>query len=163
MNIQQVTNSQDFKGKLVILNDLSRKPYANINKVKDNLVKQIESKKYDLYIGQDYSANKIRIAASYYEPRYIQGVLVHEEIPITANASRYIYAAKNAINRYEKAIMDVELKNWEQKRKQQQIQECKDVVGTLIFSPLYVMGSVLSDISPKLAKKYEKLLEKMGI
>lgn len=162
MRTERIDNT-NFQGKLIILNDLSHKPYANINKIKDNLVKQIESKKYDLYIGQDYSANKIRFAASHCEPRYIQGVLAHEEIPITANASRYIYAAKNAINRYEKAIMDVELKNWEQKRKQQQIQECKDVVGTLIFSPLYVMGSVLSDVSPKLAKKYEELLNKIGL
>ena len=162
MNIQKITNSQNFEGKLVILNDLSCKPYANINKVKTNIQKQIETKKYNLYIGQDYSANKIRIAVSYYEPRYIQGVLTHEELPITAKSSRYIYATKNAIDKYEKALADIENKNSEQKQREQKKQELKDNVVTIFFAPLYITGSILEDISPKLAEKYVKLLYRLG-
>lgn len=163
MNIQQITNSQNFEGKLVILNNLSCKPHANINKVKNNLQKQIESKKYNLYIEQDYSANKIRIAASYYEPRYIQGVLIHEEVPITANHSRYIYAAKDAIDKREKSLLDAEQNKWEFKQKQQKIQEIKETAGAIVFMPLFAIGVILEDISPKLAKKYENLLNKIGL
>jgi len=163
MNIQQVTNSQNFEGKLIILNDLSQKPYANINKVKDSLQKQIESKKYNLYIGQDYSANKIRIAVSHFQPSYIQGVLAHEELPITAKSSRYIYAVKNAIDNHEKTLSDIEQKKWEQEQVQQKKQELKDTFAAFVFAPLYMIGTILEDISPKLSAKFEKILDKIGI
>ncbi len=163
MNIQQVTNLQNFEGKLIILNDLSQKPYANINKVKDSLQKQIESKKYNLYIGQDYSANKIRIAVSHFQPNYIQGVLTHEELPITAKSSRYVYAAKNAIDKHEKALSDTEQKNWELRQKQQKKQKIIDTAETILLAPVFILGSVLHDISPKLSAKFEKILDKIGI
>ena len=163
MNIQQITNAQNFEGKLIILNDLSQKPHASINKVKDALQKQIEPKKYDLHIGQDYSANKIRIAASHFRPSYIQGVLAHEELPITAKSSRYIYAAKDAIDKHEKALLDAEQENWELKQKQQKKQEVIDTIESILFAPVLILDSILHEINPKLGKKFEKILDKIGL
>lgn len=163
MNIQQITNAQNFEGKLIILNDLSQKPYASINKVKDNLQKQIQPKKYDLYIGQDYSANKIRIAASHFRPSYIKGALAHEELPITAKSSRYLYAAKNAIDKHEKALSDTEQKNWELRQKQQKKQKIIDTAETILLAPIFILDCILHDINPKLGGKFEKLLEKLGL
>ena len=161
MEIQNVANSQNFEGKLVILNDLSCKPHANINKVKNNLQKQIELKKYNLYMRQDYIANKIRIAASYFEPRYIQGVLTHEELPITAKSSRYIYAAKKAIENFDKSILDKEQREWELTRKQQTVEDIKGTIGTIFCFPLFVINDLLHEISPKSSKKFEKLIDKI--
>lgn len=163
MNIQQITNAQNFEGKLIILNDLSQKPYASINKVKDNLQKQIQPKKYDLYIGQDYSANKIRIAASHFRPSYIKGALAHEELPITAKSSRYLYAAKDAIDKHEKALSETEQEKWEQRIKERKREELLDFAQTLLYAPFYIVEYILRDINPKWAKKFEKFIDKIEI
>jgi hypothetical protein len=162
MQTKCVSNT-DFQGKLIIVNGLSNKPYLNIRKVKRNLEKQIEPKDYNLYVEQDYKTDKINIGVSFLQPRYISGVVAHEEIPITAKSNRYIYAVKSAIDKHEQMQREKEEQEWKQEQKQKKIEHIKDVIGSILLSPVFIAGAVIHEICPKLGKKFENLLQKIGI
>ena len=149
----------NFEGKIVILNDLSHKPDLSIKKVKVSLQKLIEPMNCNLFVEQNYTNNKINIGVSQLNPKTMSGVISHEELPITAKSSRYVYAAKNAIDKYKKAIMDIEMKDWEQKRKNEKFQDLKDIACSFLMFPLFVINYILHSINPKWSKSFEKLLE----
>ena len=155
--------SIDFQGKVVILNTLSHKPYLNIKKAENNFTRQIKSKNYNLYIEQDYSLNKINIGVSSLKPRTMSGTIEHEEIPITAKSNRYIYAAKSAIDKYEKSKKDKEQEAWEQEQKRKKKENIQDMLEIILLSPVFIAGAIVHEISPKLGKKFENLLQKIGI
>ena len=90
----------------------------------------------------------------------MHGVITHEELPITAKSSRYIYATKNAIEKHENALKDNEQKKWEQEQKKQKIENIKDLAETMVFFPLFIIGDILHSINPKWSKKFEKYLYK---
>ena len=156
-------SSTDFKGKLVIINELSDKPKKCIDIVRNNLEKQIQPKKYNLYIEQDYRTCKINIGASFYQPRYMSGVIAHEELPITAKSNKYVYATKRAIDKHETSEAEREQLTWEQEQKRKKKEDIKDVLGTILLSPVFILNMVIHEINPKWGKKFEKLLEKIGI
>ena len=153
----------DFHGKVVILNTLSHKPYLNIKKAENNFTKQIKSKNYNLYIEQDYSLNKINIGVSPLKLRTMSGNIEHEELPITAKSKRYIYAAKSAIDNYEKRQKEKEAQAWEQEQKKQKIDDVKNIIEYIVLSPVFIADAVIHEINPKWGRKFEKLLEKIGI
>lgn len=154
--ITECVSNTNFEGKLIILNGLSHKPYSCIKKVENNLKKQIQPKDFDLFVEQDYRTNKINIAASSLRLRFIHGVIIHEELPITAKSSRYIYAAKNAIDKYENAVKENEQKEWEQSQKQRKMEILKDTVETIFLFPLFAVNDILHSINPKWSKNFEK-------
>ena len=153
----------DFQGKVVILNPLSNKPYLNIKKAENNFTKQIKSKNYNLYIEQDYSLNKINIGVSPLKPRTMSGNIEHEELPITAKSKRYIYAAKSAIDNYEKRQKEKEAQAWEQEQKRIKTENIKDTLETILLSPVFIAEEMIRSINPKWANKFENLLQKIGI
>jgi len=156
-------SSTYFQGKVVILNTLSHKPYLNIKKAENNFTRQIKSKNYNLYIEQDYSLNKINIGVSPLKPRTMSGNIEHEELPITAKSKRYIYAAKSAIDNYEKRQKEKEAQAWEQEQKKQKIDDVKNIIEYIVLSPVFIADAVIHEINPKWGRKFEKLLEKIGI
>ena len=151
----------NFQGKLVLLNELSRKPGSCIEKVKKDLQEMIKPKNYDLYLEQDYSTNKINFAASTLYPRCIHGAIEHEELPITAKPKRYINAAKDTMDNYEKALNEKEQQAWEQKQKHQKTEDLKDFAGIILFFPLFAINDLLHEINPKWSKKFEKFIDKI--
>ena len=163
MQTQPVAYNESFNGNVYTANKLSKKPNISFNMVSDKIQNLIKDKSYDLYIYQDHIDNKIRIAVSYFKLGRIDGLLTNEEIPITAKASRYFYAAKRAIDNHEKMQKEKEQQLWDQEQKRNKKEEIKDIAETIIFAPLYITGSILENISPKLAKKFENLLQKIGI
>jgi len=156
-------SSMDFKGKLVIINELSNKPKKCIDIVRNNLEKQIQPKNYNLYIEQDYRTCRINIGASFYQPRYMSGVIAHEELPITAKSNRYVYATKRAIDKHETSEAEKEQQIWEQEQIRNKKEEMKDILGTILLSPVFILGMVIHEINPQWGNKFEKLLEKIGI
>ena len=156
-------SSTYFQGKVVILNTLSHKPYLNIKKTENNFTRQIKSKNYNLYIEQDYCLNKINIGVSMLQPRTMSGTIEHEELPVTAKSKRYIYAAKSAIDKFEKSQKEKEQQTWEQKQKKQKIEDIKDIIGTILLSPVFITEEIIHSINPKWANKFENLLQKIGI
>lgn len=151
-------NNTIFGGKLVITNHLSNKPNNCINKLKDSLEGLVQKKDYNLYVTQDYSMNKICITVKYPVNMLNQA---GETIPINAKHSKYIDAAKSAIAKYDKALLENEQIKWEQKQKQNKIQELKDILETIVLFPLFGINELLDFINPKLSKKFEKLIDKM--
>lgn len=156
-------SSTYFQGKVVILNTLSHKPYLNIKKAENNFTRQIKSKNYNLYIEQDYSLNKINIGVSMLQPRTMSGTIEHEELPVTAKSKRYIYAAKSAIDKFEKSQKEKEQQTWEQEQKKQKREDIKDVIETILLSPVFITEEIIRSINPKWANKFENLLQKIGI
>ena len=39
----------------------------------------------------------------------------------------------------------------------------KDILGTILLSPVFILGMVIHEINPQWGNKFEKLLEKIGI
>jgi len=156
-------SSTYFQGKVVILNTLSHKPYLNIKKAENNFTRQIKSKNYNLYIEQDYCLNKINIGVSMLQPRTMSGTIEHEELPVTAKSKRYIYAAKSAIDKFEKSQKEKEQQTWEQEQKKQKIDDAKNIIEYIVLSPVFIADAVIHEINPKWGRKFEKLLEKIGI
>lgn len=164
MNIQQITNAQNFEGSLFVIGNYSPKPKQCIDKLYPQLEKFIKPKEFNLYIKQDYGTNEVKLACENIYPfEKSRSDFLQAKVPITAKASKYINAAKNAIDSYEQKLYEKEQQKWEQKQIQQKTQELKDIAEAVIFAPLYITGTIIEGISPKLAKKFEKLLEKMGL
>ena len=86
---------------------------------------------------------------------------IHESVLLNAKPSRYVDGAKNAIENFDKALLDKEQKEWELKQKQKKIEEIKDIICSIIYFPLFLAGDILHEISPKLSKKFEKLIDKI--
>ena len=160
-------SSTYFQGKVVILNTLSHKPYLNIKKAENNFTRQIKSKNYNLYIEQDYCLNKINIGVSMLQPRTMSGTIEHEELPVTAKSKRYIYAAKSAIDKFEKSQKEKEQQAWEQEQIKQKREEIAATLLNIVLAPVYIVEDAISgmlhEINPKWGKKFEKLLEKIGL
>ena len=150
-------NSTDFQGKVVILNNLSHKPYLCIKKVENNLTKQINSKNYNLYIEQDYSLNKMNIGVSLLRPRTMSGTIEHEELPITSKSNRYIYAAKSAIETFEKNIAKTREEKYVKEQKQRNSREAFTALG---MAPLFFLCFFADAIIPNGGEKVEKFLNK---
>ena len=161
MQTQPIAYNTSFKGDVYIIDKLSPKPQKCFDIVSDKIRELVKDKRYDLYVAQDYSGNKIRIAVSHFKPRRIEGILVHEEIPITAKASRYFHAAKKAINEHEQALLVKEQQEWNQRQKQSKIDDWKDTAVTVIFFPLYLISEILHSISPKWSENFEKLINRL--
>lgn len=87
----------NFNGKLYVVNKLSKKPAQSVEKEKSNLLKLIKKEKFDLYIKQDYSKNKIDIVATTKAQPHISS---SSEVKITANPSQYLDAAKKSVENY---------------------------------------------------------------
>ena len=168
MNIQQIKNSQNFEGKLVIVNELSKKPKRCISKVQGYIQKLVKSKDYNLFIQQDYSKNEMRIIADYSFPlkpsqRMYLFSRTQMNIPVTSKASKYVEASKDVIDMHEKALSDIEQKNWELKQKQRKKDEILETIEAILYVPVLIIDAVLNSINPKSGAKFEKILDKLGI
>lgn len=146
-------NNTNFQGKLIVTNQLSNKPSKCFNKVRGDIEALIEKKDYNLFLKQDYDKQKIFF-------REIS-VNVQESIPITANSSKYIEAAKNIIEKYDKALLDKEQKEWERKQHEQAITELKDTAWSIVLFPLFIVEYMLSEINTKWSKNFEKFIDKL--
>ena len=159
-------DNTNFQGKLVIENRLSNKPSNCIKKVQDNICSLIQKKDYNLYIKQYYDKNEIGIYADYPFPKKPSQKSVFqksekESLPINAKSSRYIEAAKSAIEKYDKAILDKEQKEWDKKQKSRKIEDLKDIIETVVFLPLFIINDILHSINPKRSKNFEKYIDKI--
>ena len=104
-------SNTDFKGKLVIVNQLSNKPKKCLANVQNDIQKFIKPKDYNLFIQQDYSKNEMRIIADYpfpLKPTQKNSYFTRTQIniPITSNASKYVDAASNVINQFENNLQE---------------------------------------------------------
>ena len=165
MRVENITNT-NFQGKLVITNHLSEKPEKSVKKVQEIIKNLVQKKDYNIYLTQDYGKNEISIYADYPFPQKPSKHLIFlntekENLPLNAKCSRYIDAAKSAIEKYDKALLSNKQKEWGQKRKQDQVQELKGILGAIAIFPLYGINLLLGSIHPKLSKNFEKLLEKI--
>lgn len=167
MKIQQITNAQNFEGKLIVVNKLSQKPQRCIDKVCDCIQELINKKDYNLYVRQDYIQNAIGISAEYQFPirphQRISYGKIEKYIPIQSKAAMYKKTADDVVKVFEENKRQTEQKNWEQKKQKQKKQEYREIAETVIFAPLYIIGLILESLSPKWAKKYEELLEKQRL
>ncbi len=158
----------DFRGKLVIVNELSNKPKKCIQKVQDDIQKLVKPKDYNLFIQQDYSKNEMRIIADYPFPlkrsqlnQYYTRTQIN--IPVDSKASKYIATSKNVMSEFESNLHQTEQQAWEQEQKRKKKEDIKDTLEIIVLSPLIITEAIIRSISPKWAKKFEKLLEKIGI
>lgn len=159
-------DNTSFQGKLVITNHLSEKPEKSIRKVQEIIQNIVQKKDYNLYLTQDYGKNEINIYADYPFPQkpsehFIFLNTEKETLPINAKYSRYIDAARSAVEKYDKALLKNNQTEWEHKQKQNQIQELKGILGSIAIFPLYGINLLLDSIHPKLSEKFEKLLDKI--
>ena len=165
MEIQSIANSPNFEGQFIIVNNLSNKPAECVKTVENNIKKLISKKNYNLYLKQDYVKQKICFIPDYQftKPNRENAMLTgtQETVLLNAKPSRYIDAAKNAIKNFDKALLDKEQKEWELKQKRQKIEEIKDIICSIIYFPLFLVGDILHEISPNLSKKFEKLIDKI--
>lgn len=108
-------NSTDinFGGNLYIVNKLSRKPAQCVLKEKSNLLELVRKEKFDLYIKQDYSANRVDIVATTKsEPQ----ISASNSLPVTSKHSFYLDAAKKSIENYKTVREDYLYKEYEKSR-----------------------------------------------
>ena len=166
MEIQSIANSQNFEGQFIIVNNLSNKPAECVKTIKDNIKKLINKKNFNLYLKQDYVKQKICFIPDYQFPNMQNNentmlANTQESVLINAKSSRYVDAAKKAIENFDKALLDKEQKEWELTRKQQTVEYIKGTIGSIICFPLFVINDLLHEISPKLSKKFEKLIDKI--
>lgn len=113
MQIHQISDNRSFAGKLFVVNKLSKKPALCILKEKSNLLELIKKEKFDLYIKQDYSKNKVDIIAT---ARTEPQISITSEVPLTAKHSSYLDATKQSIIRYKKAKEEYVFDVYEKKR-----------------------------------------------
>lgn len=113
MQIHQISDSRSFTGKLYVVNKLSKKPAQCILKEKSNLLELIKKEKFDLFIKQDYSKNKINIiATTKTEPQ----ISVTSEVPLTSKHSSYLDATKQLIKSYKAAKEEYIYNSYEKSR-----------------------------------------------
>lgn len=161
-------SNTDFKGKLVIVNQLSNKPKKCLANVQNDIQKLIKPKDYNLFIQQDYSKNEMRIIADYPFPLKRSKLNLYftrtqMNIPITSKASKYVETSKDVMDKFEYNLYQKEQQAWEQKQKKQKIDDTKDIILSVVLSPVLIIDYLLHEISPKTGAKFEKLLEKIGI
>ena len=166
MEIQSIANSQNFEGQFIIVNDLSNKPAECVKTVKNKINKLISKKDYNLYLKQDYVKQRICFVPDFQPPKMSDlGQAVHsgtlECVLINAKPSRYFDAAKNAIENFDRSLQDEKQKEWELTKNQQTVEGIKDIIGSIVYFPLFVIGNILNGISSKLSKKFEKLIDKI--
>lgn len=167
MKTDSVSNI-DFKGKLVIVNELSNKPKKCIDKVQGDIQKLVKPKDYNLFIQQNYGKNVMCIIADYPFPlKPSQKIPLFTRtqinIPITSKASKYVATAKDVMDEFEYSLHKKEQQEWEKEQRKQKIDDVKNIIEYILLSPIYITEMFIYDISPKLGKKFEKLLDKIGI
>ena len=166
MEIQSIANSQNFEGQFIIVNNLSNKPAECVKTVKNQVKKLISKKDYNLYLKQDYVKQRICFIPDYQLPKMSErGQMVHsgtqESVLLNAKPSRYVDAAKNAIENFDRALLNEKQKEWALTKKQQTVEGIKDIIVNIVYFPLFVIGDILHEISPKLSNKFEKLIDKI--
>ena len=103
----------NFGGNLYIVNKLSKKPAQCVLKEKSNLLELVRKEKFDLYIKQDYSANRVDIVATTKsEPQ----ISASNDISVTAKHSQYLDAAKKTVENYKTIREDYLYKEYEKSR-----------------------------------------------
>ena len=147
-------NNTNFEGALVITNRLSNRPNGCINKVKSSLEKKKKKKDYNLYVTQDYCKNEICITAKY-PASMLNGT--GEHISINAKPSRYIDAAKNTLDVYEKALLNQEQRKWEQMQEQERRGNWKLLPAAVLLMPLVMLELFLTSVYTPLGDKLAKL------
>jgi hypothetical protein len=167
MRIDRISNTE-FKGKLVIVNELSNKPKRCIAKVQNDIQKLVKPKDYNLFIQQDYSKNEMRIIADYPFPlkpnqRTSLSTRTQMNIPITSKASKYVETSKDVMEKFEYNLNQKGQQAWQQEQKRKKNENIKDMLETILLSPVFIAGAIVHEISPKLGKKFENLLQKIGI
>ena len=161
-------NDTNFQGKVIVLNRLSSKPNRCLNKVEGDMQKLVQKKDYNLYLKQDYAGNLINISAEYpftQKPsqKHICMLKTQINVPITSKASRYVDTASNVIKQFENNMWNKEQQIWEKEQKKQKIDDVKNIMEYILLSPVFIADAVIHEINPKWGKKFEKLLEKIGI
>ena len=152
----------NFHGKLVILGKYSNKPKQNIAKTSAELEKLIQPKDWNLYLKQDYGHSNVKIACDYVYPfEKNKDNIAQVNIPVTSGASKYISAAKNTIDLYEKVLYDKEQKEWKNSKKRQIIEDIKNIAGLMALCPLLIVNDILHSINPKWSEKFEKILDEI--
>ena len=161
-------SNTDFKGKLVIVNQLSNKPKKCLANVQNDIQKFIKPKDYNLFIQQDYSKNEMRIIADYPFPLKRSKLNLYftrtqMNIPITSKASKYVETSQDVMDKFEYNLHQKEQQAWEQEQKKQKIDDAKNIIEYIVLSPVFIADAIIHEINPKWGRKFEKLLEKIGI
>jgi len=167
MKIENLENI-NFRGKLVKVGKFSEKPEKCFNKASKQLEQFVRSKDYNLFIQQDYSKNEMRIIADYpfpLKPNQRAPLFTRTQIniPTTSKTSKYVQTAKDVIDEFEYSLNQKEKQAWEQEQKKRKIENIKDVIETILLSPVFITEEIIRSINPKWANKFENLLQKIGI
>ena len=168
MEIRNITNSQNFEGKYVIVNKLSDKPSKYAQKTRGYIENLIKPKDYNLYLKQDYNKQQMIFSADYpspLKPHQPQLKDKNVNIPITSKPSRYNDAAKKAIDLFEKKLFEHEQKIAKE-HETGKIQEFIDILETFfIFFPMELIVFTADKINPKLGKKlsikFDNIIDKL--
>ena len=153
-------DNTNFQGNVFLQNKFSKLANSNMEKAKSGIEKLIAKKEYNLYIQQDYCYNNINFLASKYTPD-IASAYTKISIPVNSKHLKYEEAAKQAIDKYEENLCNKEKIEWDKNRKQQTINDIKDIIESAAFFPLFVINDILRVINPKWGKKFEKLIDKI--
>lgn len=152
-------NNTNFKGNVVVLGKYSSKPQQCIDKVFPVLEELIKPKRWDLYLKQDFSAGKINMACEYVYPfKKSGGDIPMVDIPITAKSSKYIDAAKKAINDYKSMLEG-------QREKEQKKEETKEDIKeyfALMFLPIILTVGMMCEGIEYLKKDFNKIAKKLA-
>lgn len=160
MRAERISDT-NFQGNLYIQNKLSIVADSRMKKVAAGIEEFIASKKYDLYVQQDYGYNNVNFIASQYAPSDIVDVYRKISIPVISKHSKYTEAAKKATENYEKAMLNEEQKQWERQKKQRAVQDMKDIAESIVFLPLFMIYEILHEINPKWSNKFERFLDRI--
>ncbi len=152
----------NFQGKLVVLGKYSNKPKQNIAKTSAELEKLIRPKDWNLYLEQDYGNNNVKMTCdSFYPFENNKDGIAQVNVPITSKASKYISAAQDALDMYEKVLYDKEQKEWENNKKRQIKEDIKSFAGLAALYPLFIVNDILYYINPKWSEKFEQILDEI--
>ena len=160
----QNINSANFQGNIYKVGRFSNKPKECLSIVENKISELIQPRSYNLYIQQDYRSGRINITAgNNYIVSDINKNQICASIPCTAESSKYIEASEKAIDKYEEKLKEKAQSEWEQKQKLQKKQNILDTVEFILCCPIYIVGNILEGISPKFGKKFDKVLQKIGL
>jgi len=159
MNIQRITNSQNFEGMLITSGNFSNKPNAVLKRIRPDIEKLIKQKDFDILVKQDYSTNEIKISAGIINS-YESENTCSTKVSTSAKSAKYVSAVKNAITLYEKNLHDKEQLKWEQEYKKQKKESCLDFFNAVFIGiPIICAVEIAEIIHPKLGKKVAKIID----
>ena len=158
MKIQPETCNA-FNGSVYKINKFSQKPHNYFNKMRGALQELVQKKDYNIFIRQNYSSNIVEFIV----PKTKENIEKESStISIKAHSklSKYLDAAKNAIDKYEQALLDKDQQEWGKKYDKQEWEEMGDLFAGLALFPLLMIIGALQEGIQETGKIFKQLVNK---